>query len=497
MAFTGEAHDEKDFADVVQVSPALEEATADSREKDRRLLRKIDLHVMPLLMITYGIQYSDKISLSSGAIFDLRSDTHLVGNQYAWLTTIFYLAYLIGEFPVAYLMQRFRIDRILAYCVLVWGICVLCLAACNNFRDRGILGFAESTVSPGFLIIVTAWYKREEQTVRVMLFFMMNSVFSLWVLMCCYGIGKASTGSSLSPWRAINIFLGALSLLWGFVMVWQLGTPAHVKWLTDEDRELLRVRLLANKDGEHESGVKVKWNQVWECFRDPQIYFQFVFMFLLCTASGGITSFSAIIVNSFGFAPAESLALQLPWYFLQTSFIVGIIFVFRRYPNRNWSLLISIIAMMPAILGIFLEGLLPKSAKWGRLIGFWITGPYVISQFLMMTTFSQNIAGRTKKSVAQALTFVSYCLGFLVGPQFFWASSAPDYKPGLYTTAVCFVLIEVILICWFFWARSVNKARDRVVREKGMSEEAAEAEGRSMGEQDLTDRQNPHFRYRY
>nr|XP_019045957.1 hypothetical protein I302_04697 [Kwoniella bestiolae CBS 10118]OCF24887.1 hypothetical protein I302_04697 [Kwoniella bestiolae CBS 10118] len=122
-------------------------------------------------------------------------------------------------------------------------------------------------------------------------------------------------------------------------------------------------------------------------------------------------------------------------------------------------------------------------------IGFWITGPYVISQFLMMTTFSQNIAGRTKKSVAQALTFVSYCLGFLVGPQFFWASSAPDYKPGLYTTAVCFVLIEVILICWFFWARSVNKARDRVVREKGMSEEAAEAEGRSMGEQDLTDRQ--------
>ncbi|WVQ68000.1 uncharacterized protein L199_006206 [Kwoniella botswanensis] len=475
-----DTQDEKDFADIIRVSPALEAGSAEPRERDRRLLRKIDLHVMPLLMITYGIQYSDKISLSSGAIFDLRQDTHLVGNQYAWLTTIFYLAYLIGEFPVAYLMQRFRIDRILAYCVLVWGVCVLCLAACNNFRDWGILGFAESTVSPGFLIIVTAWYKREEQTIRVMLFFMMNSVFSLWVLMCCYGI----------------VFLGALSFMWGFIMVRQLGTPAHVKWLTEE-RELLRVRLLSNKDGEHESGVKVKWNQVWECFRDPQIYFQFVFMFLLCTASGGITSFSAIIVNSFGFPAAESLALQLPWYFLQTSFIVGIIFIFRKYSHKNWSLLISITAMIPAIIGIFLEGLLPKSAKWGRLIGFWITGPYVISQFLMMTTFSQNIAGRTKKSVAQALTFVSYCLGFLVGPQFFWASSAPDYKPGLYTTAVCFVLIEVILICWFFWARSANKARDRLVREKGMSEEAAEAEGRMLGVQDLTDRQNLHFRYRY
>ncbi|WRT69328.1 uncharacterized protein IL334_006312 [Kwoniella shivajii] len=485
MSHTSEVQDEKDVGDQVQIMPALEDGSAEQKEKERKLVRKIDLHVMPLLMITYGIQYSDKISLSSGAIFDLRTDTHLVGNQYAWLTTIFYLTYLIGEFPVAYLMQRFRIDRILAYCVIVWGICVLCLAACRNFSERGILGFAESTVSPGFLIIVTAWYKREEQTVRVMLFFMMNSVFSLWVLMCCYGIGLAADGTRLGAWRSINI------------MVWQLGTPNHVKWLTDEERELLRLRLISNKDGEHESGVKIKWDQVWECFRDPQIYFQVIFMFLVCTVSGGITSFSAIIIKSFGFQSAESIALQLPWYFATTCSIVGIIFVFRRYPHKNYSLIISIAAMVPAIAGILLEGLLPKSMKWGRLVGYWITGPYVVSQFLLMSTLAQNIAGRTKKSVAQALTFTSYCLGFLVGPQFFWASSAPDYKPGLYTTAVCFVLIDFVLVTWYFWARSVNRARDRHVKERGMSWEAAEAEGREMGLKDMTDRQNPHFRYRY
>nr|XP_018259481.1 uncharacterized protein I303_08410 [Kwoniella dejecticola CBS 10117]OBR81639.1 hypothetical protein I303_08410 [Kwoniella dejecticola CBS 10117] len=442
--------DDKDLIDTVRIDPALEEGSAEAKERDRKLLwkpmgfRYVGNEVARSPEITNGIfmhlKYSDKISLSSGAIFDLRQDTHLA---------------------LADTRQGFRIDRILAYCVIVWGICVLCLAACNNLRDlmivRAILGLAESTVSPGFLIIVTAWYKREEQTVRIMLFF--------WVLMCCYGIGKAATGNSLQPWRAINVFLGALSLLWGFVMAWNLGTPAHVKWLTDEERELLRLRLLSNKDGEHESGVKVKWNQVWECFRDPQIYFQFVFMLLICTASGGITSFSALIVNSFGFPAAESLALQLPWYFLQTSFIIAIILIYRRYPHKNWSLLISIFAMLPAIIGIFLEGLLPKSMKWGRLIGFWITGPYVISQFLLMSTLAQNVAGRTKKSVAQALTFISYCLGFLIGPQFFWASSAPDYKPGLYTTAACFVLVEMILICWFF-GRELRTKRETVLSGK-------------------------------
>lgn len=40
-------------------------------------------------MLTYGLQFADKQSLSSGVLFGLRQDTGLVGNQYANLTTLF------------------------------------------------------------------------------------------------------------------------------------------------------------------------------------------------------------------------------------------------------------------------------------------------------------------------------------------------------------------------------------------------------------------------
>lgn len=37
----------------------------------------------------YGLQFSDKTSLSAGVVFGLREDTGLVGKQYNNLTTFF------------------------------------------------------------------------------------------------------------------------------------------------------------------------------------------------------------------------------------------------------------------------------------------------------------------------------------------------------------------------------------------------------------------------
>ncbi|OAA55881.1 Major facilitator superfamily domain, general substrate transporter [Niveomyces insectorum RCEF 264] len=173
-----------------------EQATPEELERERKLVRKIDWHIVPLLMVTYGLQYSDKITLSSAVAFDLKQDTHLVGNDFAWLSTGFYLAYLIAEFPFGYVMQKFRMEKVLGFTVLGWGICVFGLAACRNFTQlmavRALLGILEAPINPGFLIIVTAWYKREEQVMRSMAFFAMNSFFSLFILMINYGIGSAA-----------------------------------------------------------------------------------------------------------------------------------------------------------------------------------------------------------------------------------------------------------------------------------------------------------------
>jgi ACS family allantoate permease-like MFS transporter len=67
-------------------------------EDYKKLLRKIDRFLLPLMWFCYGVQQTDKTSLGTQAIFGMIKDTNLVGQQYSWLTTIFYLTYLIGEY---------------------------------------------------------------------------------------------------------------------------------------------------------------------------------------------------------------------------------------------------------------------------------------------------------------------------------------------------------------------------------------------------------------
>lgn len=69
---------------------------------------------MPVMMFTYGLQYSDKVSLSSGVVFGLKPDTGLVGNEYAYLTIWFYLAYMIGQLPMQWILQKVPLGRGLA-----------------------------------------------------------------------------------------------------------------------------------------------------------------------------------------------------------------------------------------------------------------------------------------------------------------------------------------------------------------------------------------------
>lgn len=58
----------------------------------RRLLWKIDLCLLPLMWFCYGMQQADKTATSVMSVFGIRDDTNLQGQQFSWLTTIFYVS---------------------------------------------------------------------------------------------------------------------------------------------------------------------------------------------------------------------------------------------------------------------------------------------------------------------------------------------------------------------------------------------------------------------
>lgn len=64
----------KAFADGQTIH--IDEAT------NKRLLRKIDWNLMPIMCVIYGLQYLDKTTLSYASIMGLRDDIGLQGDDY-------------------------------------------------------------------------------------------------------------------------------------------------------------------------------------------------------------------------------------------------------------------------------------------------------------------------------------------------------------------------------------------------------------------------------
>jgi hypothetical protein len=95
--------------DFMQNAASGEEAVVIDKATTARVLRKIDLILLPIMAyvfllfpytnhtdmnsdsITEMLQFLDKSTLSYAAIFGLQKDTGLVGTDYSWLTSIFYL----------------------------------------------------------------------------------------------------------------------------------------------------------------------------------------------------------------------------------------------------------------------------------------------------------------------------------------------------------------------------------------------------------------------
>lgn len=149
-------------------------------DDDRRVLRRIDLVILPIMLSVYFLQGLDKATLSYASVFGLIADAGLVGDQYSWLGSIVYLAQLFMQPIIAYLLVRLPIGKFTSAMVLCWGITLSCMAAAHNFggllATRFFLGAFEASVAPSFIAITQMWWRRREQTVRTSYWYAMNGI---------------------------------------------------------------------------------------------------------------------------------------------------------------------------------------------------------------------------------------------------------------------------------------------------------------------------------
>lgn len=92
----------------------------------------------------------------------IREDLRLGDGKWPWLTTCIYLAILVVEYPINWLIQRLPIAKFLGTCIIIWGSILMFHAAASNFVHmvvlRTILGAFEAVCQPTFLVMSSMWY---------------------------------------------------------------------------------------------------------------------------------------------------------------------------------------------------------------------------------------------------------------------------------------------------------------------------------------------------
>ncbi|BCS16903.1 hypothetical protein ALUC_81110A [Aspergillus luchuensis] len=374
----------------------------DDPVRTKKLRRRIDMILLPLMCGTYCLQYIDKQALSYSAVFDLFTNAHINSNEYSWLAS-----YLFWEYPASYIAQRLPIGTIVSSFVIAWGSILMITAACNNFTGlaicRFLLGCFESPITPCFMMIVGMWYLRQEQPFRAGIFYCCNGVGSMVGGLLTYAIGQLNT---FPVWRAVFLICGGATIIWGVVMMIFLpNSILSSKRFTVEEKVLLIGRGRKNQTGILNRSIK--WYQIREAFIDPQVWLLFLFTLLNETINGGVANFGKLIIKGLVTSPLLTTVLGIPQGAFQVLFILTGTYLSTRIPNIRT--LIMILYLIPTVIGI---------------------GSFVTSLVLALQLPSSNMGGYTKRVTATAFVFLAYCIGNIIGPHAFLASEAPVYQTG-------------------------------------------------------------------
>lgn len=180
----------------------------------RRLLRKIDWHLLPFLALLYLPSFLDRSNFGNARLAGIERSLSMTGLDYnvyahhlttslSWLTiaqnalAVFFPFYIISEIPSNIILKKIGPAIWIPTLIVTWGIVCTLMGVVQNHAGlmaaRSFLGLAvspsdylltrhiafgrlivvvqEGGLFPGVAFVITTWYKRTETGFRIALFF--------------------------------------------------------------------------------------------------------------------------------------------------------------------------------------------------------------------------------------------------------------------------------------------------------------------------------------
>ncbi|TKA53785.1 hypothetical protein B0A49_11793 [Cryomyces minteri] len=402
---------------------------------EKKLKRKIDLLIMPLVILVYLMNYIDRNNYAAARLQGLEKDLGLKGNQYQTGLSILFVGYVLMQVPSNLLLNYAgRPSWYLGFFTIAWGLVSALTSQVHNYRQivacRFVLGLVEAPFFPGVLFYLSKWYTKNELSLRMAIFYSGSLVSGAFGNLIAAGISSGLAGKrGLSAWQWLYIVEGSITCFVGVIVVFVLPDFPDTWRALDPEMKHVANRRLAIDAAEadvDEAGGMSQWVGCKLAFKDPKTYILAV-AYHCITGAAGFQNFFPTLTATLGYSRIISLLLVAPPYIFMVLWSFGHSLASDRLGNRFW---FFVYPVPLTIVGFVI--FMTTSGFGARYFSFFLM-IFIFAQNGTIYAWIANAIPRPPAKRAAALAFINSVgnAASIWTPFTYLPSSAPHYRPAL------------------------------------------------------------------
>ncbi|VUC37149.1 unnamed protein product [Clonostachys rosea] len=459
----------------------VDDMTPEEALLSRRINRKMDIAMLPMLSLLYLFNGLDKGNIGNAETQGFTRDIGAAPSDLNLAVSLFFITFVLFQPPSAALGRIVGPKHWIPFMTFAWGAVTIGQAFIKGrgalIAMRLVIGVFEAGFYPTCVSYLSFFYTRFDLAIRIAIFYGQYAIAGAFAGAISFGIFHLKSGS-LHNWQYLFIIEGVLTCVVAIIAWFMLPAgPGSAWFLTAEERKFatermqrdtaLYIRHEYGDDGLEED--RLTRRDIIEALKDWKLWFVLVFNICASVPTQAFSVFMPLVVQGLGYSSIEANLMTIPPYVCGA---VGL-FLFAWSSDKRMERGFHIIAGIGiGVVGLIIAATVnANSAKYAGLC-ILLFGCYV-SAPLTVAWLSGNTPEPGKRTIILGINGFGNLAG-VIGSQVYDAKYGPSYRVSFFITLGIAIVSLLGYISYRFTLAAVNRRKRRILSQMTPEEIAAE-----------------------
>jgi ACS family tartrate transporter-like MFS transporter len=218
---------------------------------EHSVVARFQWRVLVPIVILIVLSSLDRVNISFASL-QMNEEIGLTQSMYGYAVSMFFVAYLLFQFPSTALLRRIGARKWIAACVILWGCAATAMAFVRNplelYALRFLLGVAEAGFAPGVVYYCSGWMPQRHRANAIAITMLAIPISVVFGGPLCGWLMSVVNPLDVAGWRWMLLMEGTATIVCGCVAYFLfVDGPAQARWLTSEQRDWIETQMAAEQ----------------------------------------------------------------------------------------------------------------------------------------------------------------------------------------------------------------------------------------------------------